>query len=738
MRLTYPRPTVTIAALCACLAPAVWGLEVYGVAPIHKITPHQAPSAAWTPGEIALDCACNESEAFQIVVRSSEPVADLAIELGDLSGEAGDVLSVSTMRPCRVAWVDINAPYEADKASENPDLRPDPLPPIDPARDRFTLEPQANLVFWVSIAVPETASPGLYKGQVRFLMADEPVASLAVELRVRGFALPRRPILESMIGLSAGNIYRAHGCKTPEDKEAVIRLYFEEYIRARLSPFLYATGTIAFNPLPEGRIKWEFLTGPDGALTGEAKLDFTVFDREGGRYFDQRQAFSAFNFAPYLWGRREREGKKELVLQFADVGGTLVKRRLPDGAVNPLYDRLVVSVFRQIAAHLAEKGWLDRAIYYVTDEPGEDDTPALKTICELIREADPRIRTSLTYDPANRPRLAELVQDGKSLISVWIPYCSMYREQVAAEQRRKGANYWLYDVKQNCLISHSGQQNRSMCWAVWQRDAEGYLYYLSTYWGREKTPWERPNFMLPNVTYRYRHGDGYFFYPPSTQWAPETPVLDHVVTTIRWELLRESVEDYEYLRILQDLTAKAQQRGLAAARKGSEALALAYSLDHRIASPMSGYGIRDLQFADTPGWSSSAQEGWLHHKGSVASELPIGINVKIPDGQYDLVLNVYDDSDYNGRPYSRFKVNGREYGTPGSDLKGSTSVEAGAVSVQDGVAHFTLQSLPQHRGVILYRVGLRPIREGASEGLYAVRSAVADAIEALRAELPAP
>ncbi|MBM4046708.1 MAG: hypothetical protein FJ279_16495, partial [Planctomycetes bacterium] len=471
------------------------GLKTYGVAPIYKIMPDQAPASEWLEGRVAVECARNESESFQIAIKAEQPLRELVVALDDLRGDQGAVLPAKLIKVRKVEWVDINAPYEPDEASANPNYQPDPLPPVDVAKDRFSVEPGKNLVFWLTVAVPEHARPGIYRGQVRLLSGSAPAATVAVEVRVRNFALPKRPILQSMVGLSDGNIYKAHGCKTREEKEKVIRLYFEEYIRARLSPFLYAPGTMAFNPLPDGRIQWEFVKAADGKPTGEAKLDFTAFDREAEYYFNQRGAFSAFNFAPYLWTRREKEGKKVIYLRFSDIHGTAVERLNADGSVNPVFDQLVVAVFRQIAAHLAEKGWLDRAIYYVTDEPNEADTDALKEICQLIRKADPRIRTSLTYDPANRPRLAELAEDGKSLISVWIPYCTLYREDVAASERKKGADYWLYDVKDFALISHSGLLNRAMFWDVWRRNAHGYLYYLSTWWGRKATPWERPNFL---------------------------------------------------------------------------------------------------------------------------------------------------------------------------------------------------------------------------------------------------
>jgi len=720
-------------------------LELFSVPAVHKITPAEPPSQAWRRGEVRLECARNEWETAQIVVRTAEAATGLTVSLSDLRSPQGGVLPAAGMRLCRAEWVDANAPFETDKPSDRPDLRPDPLPRVNAAVDRFALEPGRNLVFWVLVGVPEAAVPGVYEGELTVAPPDLPATRLRIALRVRAFALPRRPILQSLIGLAEGNIYKAHGCTTPEQKEAVIRLYFDEYIRARLSPFLYAPSTLAFNPLPGGRINWRFGKGPDGAPTGDVTMDFAGFDREAEVYLDQRQAFSAFNIAPYLWVRREKDGTKTIALRIADAAGTAVERLNPDGTVNPVFDRLVVTVFRQMAAHLESRGWLDRAIYYVTDEPGDEDTPAIAQVCRLVREADPRLRTALTYDPANRPRLAELVDaQGRSLISVWIPYCTMYREDVAAQQRTKGAEYWLYDVKDTCLITHDGQTNRAMFWDVWRRDAKGYLYYLSTYWGRDVTPWDRPSFMLPNVSYRYRQGDGYFFYPPQRSYNPVPPVLDTVVTTVRWELMREGAEDYDTLRLLEGLTTAAEKRGIEAAKAGREALAQARALAESMGGSLAGGGIRHLQFTAREeqagaipgtGWSFSAQEGWLHHRGGGRADLPIRFAAALPDGRYELSLNVYADADYRGRPYSRFLVDGRPLATRTGALKGPEDVDAGPVEVKDGVSAFTLSTVPEQAGVILYSVALRRSVGDRAEELYAVRTRLADAIENIQAAL---
>ncbi|MCE5241122.1 DUF4091 domain-containing protein [bacterium] len=713
--------------LCAGAALAA---DVYGVSATQKITPEQAPDASWSTGPLALQCARNEWEACQVVVRSPEALEGVSLALTVLCDPRSGVLPANLARLYRVEWVDINAPYEVDKPSETPDLRADPLVPVQPG-EGCSLAAGRNLVFWVALYVPEATKPGSYSGQLKVSSGGRLLKALPVTLRVRSFALPRKPLLQSMIGFAGDNIYKAHGCKTPEDKERIIRLYFDEYIRARLSPFLYAPGTMAFNPLPDGAIKWEFIKGADGRPTGEVKLDFATFDREGRRYCDEQQAFSAFNFAPYLWTRRD----KRMVLRFADRNGTVVERRAADGAVNPVFDQLVVGVFRGIAAHLAEQGWLDRSIYYVTDEPSDDDMPAIKEVCQLIRQADPRIRTSLTYDPANRPKLAELVDEqGKSLISVWIPYCTMYRQQVADEQRRKGADYWLYDVSTTCLIGMTAQTNRSIMWDIWRRGCHGYLYYLSTWWGRQVTPWDRPSFLLPEFTYRYRQGDGYFFYPPERQYNPAQPILDHVVPTIRWEMLREGAEDYDYLAMLQNLTQRAQARKLKVAAEGEAALKLAREMSEIMSGVTEGRGIRDLTFQPTEGWGFGLEEGWLQGKSGKQVDLPISFKTSLPDGEYRLILNVYDDPNYRDMPYSRFLVNGKPYASSGG-MKGPVDVPTEVVTVKGGQCSFVLSSVADKYGVILYRVGLQPAARGERGDLYAVRAKIADAIEHLQAAL---
>jgi len=51
------------------------------------------------------------------------------------------------------------------------------------------------------------------------------------------------------------------------------------------------------------------------------------------------------------------------------------------------------------------------------------------------------------------------------------------------------------------------------------------------------------------------NGDGRFIYPPvaAADARPSGPVLEGPVDSIRWEMLRDGIEDYEYLALLEKL-----------------------------------------------------------------------------------------------------------------------------------------------------------------------------------------
>ena len=73
-----------------------------------------------------------------------------------------------------------------------------------------------------------------------------------------------------------------------------------------------------------------------------------------------------------------------------------------------------------------------------------------------------------------------------------------------------------------------------------------------------KNPWQEPYARLANGALSY-------FYPPKRDGLPDSP--DFTVTpSLRIMTFRESVDDYEYARILDELVARAEEIGVDTAR----------------------------------------------------------------------------------------------------------------------------------------------------------------------------
>jgi len=66
----------------------------------------------------------------------------------------------------------------------------------------------------------------------------------------------------------------------------------------------------------------------------------------------------------------------------------------------------------------------------------------------------------------------------------------------------------------------------------------------------------------PGVRRPWGNGDGRFFYPPDRDPAKDaTKHLEGPVPSIRWELLRDGIEDYEYFRLLREEIARLEASG---------------------------------------------------------------------------------------------------------------------------------------------------------------------------------
>jgi hypothetical protein len=282
----------------------------------------------------------------------------------------------------------------------------------------------------------------------------------------------------------------------------------------------------------------------------QVQLDFSAWDRAMTRAIDVNHFNSFQTHIPGIGGGTFHAISPPSLLGFAED--------------TPEYPVLFDSYCRQLEAHLREKGWLDEAFIYWFDEPSEDQYPFVMNGFAKLKRSCPGIARMLT----------EQVEPG--LLGgpdIWCSITDSYDHTRAEERRQHGEKFWWYVCTgpkapyAGLFIDHPAPEMRIWLWQTFQRNIEGILVWETTYWtsgaaypepGQPQNPYTDPmswtsGYSTPaGKRLPWGNGDGRFIYPPLEAAAGrgESPVLAGPVDSIRWEHLRDGIEDYEYLTIL--------------------------------------------------------------------------------------------------------------------------------------------------------------------------------------------
>ena len=187
------------------------------------------PVPAAEQGVVSISAARNEYEPFLIVLRPKERLDDVRVRASPLADAEGAPLPAENISIRRVEYVHVTTPTDA---ASKPGWYPDPLPPYD---GPFTASAGENHPLWITVRVPQDATPGFYKGEIG-LSAKGWSCTVQVELTVRSFALPDRPSVRSSFGLPTGDIKAYHNLETRGELEKVVDLYYQDLKAHRVAP----------------------------------------------------------------------------------------------------------------------------------------------------------------------------------------------------------------------------------------------------------------------------------------------------------------------------------------------------------------------------------------------------------------------------------------------------------------------------------------------------------------------
>lgn len=501
---------------------------------------HQPPALSASPGTspVHVSLARGEYEAVQIVLRPGKETSLVSAQLAPLKDAQSETSSILT-RIDEVAYLEVKHP--SDKSSRT-GWYPDPLPPL---KLPLLLRAQQNQPLWITFFAPTDLKGGKYLTELTLKTGDSTVV-VPIQVSVFNFELPRETHLKSAFGLGAQTLNPFHHLTNQADKEAVLESYLQNFAEHRISPYSF----FDYSPI---QIKF---TGEGGDK--RAQVDFTAFDKAASKWLD-RFHFNSFKLPLRGMG-----------------GGTFHSRHLGElegfAEGTPEHARLFHDYLSQIEKHLRGRGWLEKAYTYWFDEPDPKDYEFVIAGMKRLKDAAPGIKRMLTEQP--EPALSGHVEIWCGLTPEWTP------EKVRARSEA-GEEVWWYICTVpkaphvTLFIDHPGIELRLWPWQSWQYGVSGILVWASTYWTspaafpppKQQNPWEDPMGYVSGYDFKPGHvgywgnGDGRFLYPPRTHKDRTGPNLEPPVNSLRWENLRDGMEDYEYLWLLNNATDRAQKQG---------------------------------------------------------------------------------------------------------------------------------------------------------------------------------
>lgn len=479
----------------------------------------------------------NEFEPFQIVLHAENGDATgIDVQSSDLRSPGGDTIPASNVTLYAEQFINVT---QSSLAGGKPGRWPDALiPKVDryanEKRNAFPLKiaQGSNQPVWVDVYVPENTRPGVYSGSIAISREGKPESSVPVQLTVWAFTLPSTSTLKTSFGLAGTSALKEHfGHYTSDDDlHSLTRLYAKAALLHRISVHGGSMETPKFQ-----------------ADKGQVHIDWGSYDSE---------------VAPFLNGTVMGDGP----LQGARA--TTIDLRVPNTFAT---EEDHAAYLAEWVKHFEKKGWADRLFLYLWDEPAVAVYPQLVKKGQASLAAGPGVRNLVTV-PFN--------QTLEPVVQIWVPLINCLEKKPGSDdfcaeappleayrkQMEQGKNVWFYQscASHGCnipgsdyfngwpsyMIDASGPANRVMQWVAWKYRMQGELYFSMNEAFGQKDPWTDMRLFGGN-------GDGTLFYPGKP--ARIGGHTDIPIESIRLKLIREGLEDYEYLALL----AKLQGQGAA-------------------------------------------------------------------------------------------------------------------------------------------------------------------------------
>ena len=441
--------------------------------------------------------ARHEYEAIQIVVAAGDA------DLRDLTVDVGPLKHAKTAHTIPRECVDVE---RLDHVQIGGVHWPDPILPLD----KTTVPAGRQQSLWLRLYAPRGTPAGAYATTVRIGATDTHAIGLDLNVRVYDFDLPVRAHTAHIISCGAGGVCNvAYSHRTTNGGGPCTGSCAEpKYI-------LRKDGSIGMDFADYDKVMQAAFD------MGLVRFGLPVSGGDGGGFLPSRLRKTFVD---------EKTGK-DVQISMNPLESDQAKQRL-------------IAWLRCFTGHLREKGWFDRCFFYLWDEPNLSYTEPLVAIGRIVRQAVPDLKIMVVQT------LSEKWHDVVDIYCPHVPYFShRHIAKKLAEFRAKGIEMWWYNCgdpypRPTYSIPHPAACARMSFLLMWKYGLTGNLYWASGV----------SNNLDGNKGVNVGadgRGDGQLIYIHKGKRIP----------SLRLEMIRDGVEDYEYLWLLRERVEQARKRG---------------------------------------------------------------------------------------------------------------------------------------------------------------------------------
>ena len=496
--------------------PANEAFKLWAVDPLVKVFADTQPQESKT---IKICCAKNEFQSGQFVITARQKLENVTVALEPLQHESGHAIPEKSLTWNFVGSVPLSQNTYHTPQSElvrnAPARFPDPLL----ERRSITINAGDSQPVWLTVRVAADAPAGEYKGRIT-VSASEGRRNLDIELTVYPFALGNERHLFVTNWFSESSIAKFHNVdKWTDEFWEIMGRYAQNMAEHRQN--------VVQTPFPNSIERRK-----DGTLI----IDYSRMDK-WIQVFQKAGACDRMEFPPVAH-RITEEGKDSWSSSELAINNISAKDQETGETVSVSPKDGMALMLTDLDKHLVERGWQDKAMIHVSDEPTIYKLESYCRIADFIHEHAPHLKVI---------EAIETTGFGKHL-DVWVPKLSHlmnWYDELKTEQG-KGAELWFYTCCHpygsfpNRFIDFSLNKTRMLFWLNWKYGIEGYLHWGLNRW--TNNPFEDVGDSLPP-------GDRFIIYP-----GERGPL-----NSIRWEAFREGLQDYEYFWLLTEQVKKVKQ-----------------------------------------------------------------------------------------------------------------------------------------------------------------------------------